>query len=421
MESYISLRIYFNGQILYDTHEGMNFLCENPCVIVVLLSITYEGLKSSVDQQGLKRVTNILYRQPVLVFGGFVQFQIMHVADEAGIRGITRTSFIELYIEFEEIEDIDFSEPNIDWMGYNTESDEEFEGNYEVVGLTKDVGEDETSIERDVTDITNALVDQHPSKEPSVSLIKRQYYWVIKRYSGSHTCIRSTIFQDHAKLDSGIIGEAIKPLVEADPSLKVKSVIAKVQSKFNYTISYRKVWLAKQKAIEKIFGGWKLFMKLCRHGLKQWLQKNHQQLLINNKLIVLFGLRCSLMAGYSRTMREFNIRYQRYYERGHCWGHTTTNLVECINEVLKGARNISVIALVKATFYRFNALFTRKRVEAETRISAERSFCSAGDAHQFKVCSKSASMTLRLWSMEFLVAMYLPLSKPMPRLEAICA
>ncbi|RYR41659.1 hypothetical protein Ahy_A08g038069 [Arachis hypogaea] len=81
------------------------------------------------------------------------------------------------------------------------------------------------------------------------------YYWVIRRYNGSYTCIRSTISQDHTKLDFGTIAEAIKPSVEADPSLKVKSVIAEVQSKFNYMISYCKAWLIKQKAIEKIFGG----------------------------------------------------------------------------------------------------------------------------------------------------------------------
>ncbi|XP_029154509.1 uncharacterized protein [Arachis hypogaea] len=48
----------------------------------------------------------------------------------------------------------------------------------------------------------------------------------------------------------------------------------------------------------------------------------------------------------------------------------TTNLVECINSVLKGARNLPITALVKATFYRLNELFTRKRFEAEARISA---------------------------------------------------
>ncbi|XP_057756397.1 uncharacterized protein LOC130975655 [Arachis stenosperma] len=65
-----------------------------------------------------------------------------------------------------------------------------------------------------------------------------------------------TISQDHSKLDSDTIAEAIMPLVESDPSIKVKSIIAEVQSRFNYTISYRKAWLAKQKSIAKIFGGW---------------------------------------------------------------------------------------------------------------------------------------------------------------------
>ncbi|XP_025678506.1 uncharacterized protein [Arachis hypogaea] len=53
-----------------------------------------------------------------------------------------------------------------------------------------------------------------------VSMISRKYCWVIRRYNGSHTCTRATISQDHSKLDSTIIAEAIKPLVEADPALK---------------------------------------------------------------------------------------------------------------------------------------------------------------------------------------------------------
>ncbi|XP_016167818.1 uncharacterized protein LOC107610261 [Arachis ipaensis] len=89
-----------------------------------------------------------------------------------------------------------------------------------------------------------------------VSMINRKYCWVIRRYNDSHTCTRTTISQDHSKLDSNTIAKAIKPLIKVDPSLKVKSVIAEVQSKFNYTISYRKAWLAKQKSVEKIFEGW---------------------------------------------------------------------------------------------------------------------------------------------------------------------
>ncbi|XP_016192437.1 uncharacterized protein LOC107633308 [Arachis ipaensis] len=106
------------------------------------------------------------------------------------------------------------------------------------------------------------------------SLIKRKFCWVIRRYNGSHTCTRTRISQYHAKLNSNMIVEVIKPLVEADPSLKVKSVIAEVQSKFNYTTSYRKAWLAKQKAIANLFGGWKASYEALPSWFEAMVQKD---------------------------------------------------------------------------------------------------------------------------------------------------
>ncbi|RYQ80377.1 hypothetical protein Ahy_Scaffold1g106832 isoform B [Arachis hypogaea] len=73
------------------------------------------------------------------------------------------------------------------------------------------------------------------------SLIRKKACWEIKRYNGKHTCTMGTISQDHAKLDSDTIADAIRPLVEADPSIKVKSVIAEVQGKFNYIMSRSRV------------------------------------------------------------------------------------------------------------------------------------------------------------------------------------
>ncbi|XP_057745725.1 uncharacterized protein LOC130963636 [Arachis stenosperma] len=364
-----------------------------------------------------------------------------------------------------------------------------------------------------------------------ITKMQKKYCWEIRRYNGSHTCTRSTISQDHSKLDSKTVAEAIKPLVEVDPSIKVKSVIADIQSKFNYTISYRKAWLAKQQAVESIFGSWEAsyealpiwFEAMChkepsavvhfetmpayqgddlvpdirvlhrvfwsfypcirafRH-CKPVVQvdgthlygKYKGCLLVavsqdgNNNIVpiafaivegetsdawhfFLSNLRQHVVTrdgvglisdrhdsirsaversngawspprafhmfcirhiesnflrkfkapylqklivniGYSRTTREYQMRYERLKERGEAytnwldripreqyalafdggyrWGHMTTNLVECINSVLKGARNLPVTALVKATFYRLNELFTRKRAEAEARISA---------------------------------------------------
>ncbi|XP_057733810.1 uncharacterized protein LOC130948981 [Arachis stenosperma] len=364
-----------------------------------------------------------------------------------------------------------------------------------------------------------------------VSMISRKYCWVIRRYNGSHTCTRATISQDHLKLDSNIIAEAIKPLVEADPALKVKSVIAEVQLKFNYMVSYRKAWLAKQKAVKKIFGGWEAsyevlpiwFEAMChkepsavvhfetmpayqgddlvtdirvlhrvfwsyypcirafRHCKpvvqvdRTHLYRKYKGCLLvavsqdgNNNIVPIafaivegetsdawyffrsnlrqhvvtrdgvglisdrhesinaaversdgawlppraFHMFCIrhiesnflrkfkapylqklvINLGYLRTVREYEVRYQRLRERGEAytnwlnripreqyalafdggyrWGHMTTNLVECINSVLKGTRNLPVTALVKATFYRLNELFTQKRAEAKAWINA---------------------------------------------------
>ncbi|XP_057747843.1 uncharacterized protein LOC130967038 [Arachis stenosperma] len=283
--------------------------------------------------------------------------------------------------------------------------------------------------------------------------MQKKYCWEIRRYNGSHTCTRSTIFQNHSKLDSKTVAEVIKPLVEVDPSIKVKSVITKVQSKFNYTLSYCKAWLAKKKTKESIFGGWEAsyealsiwFEAMCH---KEPLAVDIQILQASSaggrdSFVILYGKYkgCLLVAVLQdgnnnivpiafaivegetsdawyfflsnlrqyvvtrdgvelisnrhdsvRTIREFQMRYQRLREQGETytnwldripreqyalafdggyrWDHMTTNLVECINSVLKGSHDLPVIALVKATFYRLNELFTRKRTEADARINA---------------------------------------------------
>ncbi|RYR13910.1 uncharacterized protein LOC107636314 [Arachis ipaensis] len=87
-------------------------------------------------------------------------------------------------------------------------------------------------------------------------LIQKKACWEIQRYNGRHMYSMGTISQDHSKLGSDTIVEAMKPLVESNLSIKVKSIIVEVQARFNYIISYRKAWLAKRKSIAKVFSGW---------------------------------------------------------------------------------------------------------------------------------------------------------------------
>ncbi|RYR35976.1 hypothetical protein Ahy_A10g051049 [Arachis hypogaea] len=308
-----SLLLYYHGQILLQTSEGVKFVCENPLDIMILFTLSFEELKGviceKIDSQISQRVSCILYKYPISVFGGFVQFQTKYVTEEASMQ-----EMFSVYLE---------TNRDIELEDYNSDSEEEFESNYEVVD--PGVDEDQTD-DAMVVDVANALANQQPfndlskykicdiiaaelsvmtdgefiveiefsSREAVIKVIKdytihrgvdyrvhesepmifyakctqygtgcdwlirgeQNYYWEIRRYNGSHTCTRATISQDHLKLDSNTIVEAIKSLVEVDPSIKVKSVIVKVQSKFNYTISYHKAWLAKQKIVESIFGGW---------------------------------------------------------------------------------------------------------------------------------------------------------------------
>ncbi|XP_072087366.1 uncharacterized protein [Arachis hypogaea] len=285
-----------------------------------------------------------------------------------------------------------------------------------------------------------------------VSLISRKYCWVIRRYNGSHTCTRATISQDHLKLDSITIAEAIKPLVEAGPFLKVKSVIAEVQSKFNYTVSYRKAWAFRHcKQIVQVdgthlYGKYKgcLLVAVSQDGNNNivpiafaivegetsdawhfFLSNLRQHVVIRDGVGLISDRHESINAVVERSngawspprafhmfcirhiesnfLRKFKApifeegagvrsalpvvtetgrgihklvklnssqTYALAFDGGYRWGHMTTNLVECINSVLKGACNLPITALVKATFYRLNELFTRKRAEAEARINA---------------------------------------------------
>ncbi|RYR25682.1 hypothetical protein Ahy_B02g059626 [Arachis hypogaea] len=217
-------------------------------------------LSKYVDNQILKRVTNILYRQPVLVFGGFVQFQIMYYARD--VFDLLVNTGISISYQLRLI----YPNPTSTGRFITLKVKRNSKRTYHVVGLAKDVDEDDIIVEPEVADVTNVLTSQHPSREPSfmhaldldamngrefpefvnadytirrgvdyrvcesepttfyakcmqygtncdwlirASLIKRKLCWVIRRYNGSHTCTKTTISQDHAKLNSDMIAEHI--------------------------------------------------------------------------------------------------------------------------------------------------------------------------------------------------------------------
>jgi len=53
-----------------------------------------------------------------------------------------------------------------------------------------------------------------------------------------------------------LISKNIHNLIENDPSTLAPTLIAHIKNTEGYTTTYRKTWLAKQKAIEDIYNNW---------------------------------------------------------------------------------------------------------------------------------------------------------------------
>ncbi|KAH1121248.1 hypothetical protein J1N35_004408 [Gossypium stocksii] len=92
-----------------------------------------------------------------------------------------------------------------------------------------------------------AVRDNSYSWKIMASVRKKIRLWMNKKLTG--------VSWDHLKLDSDMIASLILPMVKVDPVTNVSILIANIRSQFNYMPSYRKAWIAKQKALEKMHSG----------------------------------------------------------------------------------------------------------------------------------------------------------------------
>ncbi|RYR53875.1 hypothetical protein Ahy_A06g029121 isoform E [Arachis hypogaea] len=89
-----------------------------------------------------------------------------------------------------------------------------------------------------------------------LSLRQRKGIWEVKRYNGPHTCLATSISSDHRSLDYHVISAFIMPMVRADASVSIKVLLNATAAYFGFRPTYRRVWMAKQKAVSLIYGDW---------------------------------------------------------------------------------------------------------------------------------------------------------------------
>ncbi|KAH1250084.1 hypothetical protein GmHk_05G013314 [Glycine max] len=116
-------------------------------------------------------------------------------------------------------------------------------------------------------------------------LSKKIYSWKVTQWGGPHTCLNMTMTQDHEQLDSDLIATCV-----VDPSIKISLIQERINSQFAYKVSYKKAWLAKQKAIAIEYGDWdESYAKLSswlthmqNHSPGSYFQILHDDFIVGN-------------------------------------------------------------------------------------------------------------------------------------------
>lgn len=97
--------------------------------------------------------------------------------------------------------------------------------------------------------------------------LKTHDMFEITKYTNSHTCVYPKLSEDHSQLDSTLIAREIQNVVQRDPNISIAALHQIVKGKFGYDVHYRKVWEARKKAIERVFGDW----DESYHLLPKWM------------------------------------------------------------------------------------------------------------------------------------------------------
>ncbi|XP_015970788.1 uncharacterized protein LOC107494245 [Arachis duranensis] len=84
-----------------------------------------------------------------------------------------------------------------------------------------------------------------------VALLQNLGYWEVRRFGGPHSGLAPTMSQDHHQLDSSLICRVILPMIQSNPSVSIPVLQGAVHASYHFKSSYRKVWMAKQKAIAR--------------------------------------------------------------------------------------------------------------------------------------------------------------------------
>ncbi|RYR49673.1 hypothetical protein Ahy_A07g036203 [Arachis hypogaea] len=310
----------------------------------MLLFPSQSHLKSceKIDFEMSRKISCILYRYLIPVFGGFVQFQTQYVIDEASMQEMfsmyiesrAQISFIELYVEFEQSE----ADRNIVWEDYNSDSEEEFESNYKVVGLDGDEDQGDGTMAPNVTDMENAFANEVLFEEPSFMQIldlEAMHVLEFPEYMSAEISIVA-----NGKFAVGMEFSFREAVIKAMKAYTIRRSVDYQVYESEPLIFYAKCtqyrsgcdWLIRVSMISRKYC-WVIRRYNGSHTYtRATISQDHSKLdltiiaefvinrvTFNKCLSSLFLFVFCYRAGYSRTVREYEMRYQRLRERNETY------------------------------------------------------------------------------------------------------
>ncbi|RYR55987.1 hypothetical protein Ahy_A05g021805 [Arachis hypogaea] len=85
------------------------------------------------------------------------------------------------------------------------------------------------------------IVESNQFENICIACRQKQEKWEIRRCSGPHSCMQTTLGQDHGRLDSKVIAEHVLSMVKTDPTINIRVLQKAVENHFGYKTSYKKV------------------------------------------------------------------------------------------------------------------------------------------------------------------------------------
>ncbi|RYR47550.1 hypothetical protein Ahy_A07g033481 [Arachis hypogaea] len=289
-----------DDRVSLKTYEGVRFMCENLYDIVVPFTILFEEPKDIICKR--------------------IDPQILKIYLEDSYNSRQNMSLMKQRCKkcFQYITKVDHNTSSLSYtLSYNSESEDEFEGSYEIDDPNVGGNDVDCINEPDVEEVANVLASQHSFGDPSFMRAL------------DHAALNAPEFPQYAHAGISPIFTNYEFVIGIEFS-SGEIVIATIK---DYTI---------------------------RRGVDYRVYESEPTTFYAKYVIL--GQSMNLICDTNDYVTADQM---------------AKNLVECINGVLKGTHNFSVTALVRATFYRLNELFTRKRAKTEARINVGHIFSEA--------------------------------------------